>query len=281
MNRIKAKRYPYQLLLSNAECNPVYPYLVDREGEAFMYHISPEHGRSYLVGKNEKGRYVVSKGNGLSYTSYQFVNTGEFGADTWGLLLRVDAERDYLLCHDIADTGIKTNWMEYVIELQHSLVLPDGRQLLPILLQYSVECPYRICDAPYMESKEMVYELSRWKSVGSRTYHHYHLLAADVMIHNLKVMHEAGILHNAIHAHNYTWALELLDFELACSPQHPYAREDYNRHVKDLFPREILQTYQIVCSIAWYLRESIDHTQIDGIFRYYGLDLAKYALEKK
>ena len=46
--------------------------------------------------------------------------------------------------------GIKTNHMEYVLELDVELDLPNGHKVKPCLLQYDVECPYRICDAAFM-----------------------------------------------------------------------------------------------------------------------------------
>ena len=40
------------------------------------------------------------------------------------------------------------------------------------------------------------------------------MIAADLLLHNLQILHKNEILHNAISEQNYTWALELLDFEL-------------------------------------------------------------------
>lgn len=129
------------------------PYLRDDEGQQKMYCISPHHGRSFVVGQQD-GRYIVSKGNGLSYSTQSFIHTGEFGDDTFGLLLRYDAERDFKLGEQVASLGIKTNHMEYVIQIETALLI-NNKNIKPILLQYSVECPYRICDAPFM-SAEMI-----------------------------------------------------------------------------------------------------------------------------
>ena len=102
----------------------------------------------------------------------------------------------------------------------------------------------------------------------------YHLIAANVLIKNLKILHTNNILHNAINFQNYTWALELLDFELACSPSYPYTKEDDQRHVKDFFNREILYTYEIIKYIACFLSEPIDYKLIDSLFKMYGFDLS-------
>ena len=104
------------------------------------------------------------------------------------------------------------------------------------------------------------------------------MIAANVLIHNLRILHDNNILHNAIHEQNYTWALELLDFELACSPNHPYTKEDDQRHAKDLFAREIIQTYVIINYIAGVLREEPDFKAIDSLFKEFGFDLKQYAV---
>ena len=56
---------------------------------------------------------------------------------------------------EISSYGIKTNKMEYVIELEATLSLPTGNLLHPVLLQYDVECPYRISDAAFISKKEI------------------------------------------------------------------------------------------------------------------------------
>lgn len=263
---------------SDSQKYPIYPFLRHQDGTPDMYAPSPLHGRSYVVGRLENGRYVVSKGNGLSYTQHTFLNTGEFGSDTWGLLLRSDAERDFLLGQEIELLGIKTNHMEYVIEMEQEISLPNGQLVKPVLLQYDVECPYRICDAAFMLQEQIHSEVERWEAMNECGYKEYHMIAANVLIRNLRILHDHQILHNAIHEQNYTWALELLDFELACSPTHPYSREDDMRHVKDLFPREILQTYVIINYIAGVMRENIDYQKVDLLFAKYGFELKKYVV---
>lgn len=272
----------YRILLKSShleeECYQIYPCLRNENESRDMYAPSPLHGRSFVVGRLENGRYVVSKGNGLSYTSYSFLNTGEFGMDTWGLLLRHDAERDFLLGMEIEALGIKTNHMEYVIELAEELTMPDGRKVKPVLLQYDVECPFRICDAAFMSHEQICAEVDKWEAMNDRGYKEKYLVAANILIRNLRTLHDHDILHNAIHEQNYTWALELLDFELACSPTHPYSKADDMRHVKDLYHREAIQTYVIINYIAGVLHEPIDYAKVDALFFSYGFDLGKYAL---
>lgn len=228
-----------------------------------MNCISPHHGRSFVVAQRGD-RYIVSKGNGLSYTTHAFINTGEMGSDTWGLLLRQDAVRDFTVGIEVESIGIKTNHMEYVLEIEQKVELPDGTTLKPVLLQYSVECPYRICDIPFMPKKQIEAEIGKWKHMSREKA--YHTMAADVLTSNLRTLHDHHILHNAIHMQNYTLALELLDFELACTPQTPYTREDDRRHVKELFSREVIHTYEIVNQIAWLLGEDIDYGKVDALF---------------
>ena len=280
MNKVRAGENPYRILLLKDERYEVFPYLRNPNGDKEMFSVSPHHGRSYIVGRNSDDRFVVSKGNGLSYSQYQLIHTGEFGDDTFGLLLGKDAERDFLLGQEIETLGIKTNHMEYVIELLQEVTLKNGHQVKPVLLQYDVECPYRICDAAFMSQKQIYKEVTKWERMNDRGYDKAYMIAANVLIRNLRILHDHNILHNAIHEQNYTWALELLDFELACSPSHPYTSEDDMRHVKDLFPREIMQTYVIINYIAGVLREEIDFTEVDALFAEYGFNLKQFVVSQ-
>ena len=129
-----------------------------------------------------------------------------------------------------------------------------------------------------MAQEQILAEVAKWERMNDKGFNQAYLIAANVLIRNLRILHNHEILHNAIHEQNYTWALELLDFELACSPTHPYAREDDQRHVKSLFPREILQTYVIINYIASVLREEIDYAVVDALFAEYGFDIQRYAV---
>ena len=278
MNKVRAGESPYRIILLKDEKYAVFPYLRNPNGDKEMFCVSSHHGRSYIVGKTSDGRFVVSKGNGLSYSQYQLIQTGEFGDDTLGLLLRKDAERDFIIGQEIETLGIKTNHMEYVIELLLEVTLINYHKVNPILLQYDVECPYRICDAVFMPQEQIQTEVAKWERMNYRGYDIAHMIAANVLIRNLRILHDHNILHNAIHEQNYTWALELLDFELACSPTHPYNSEDNMRHVKDLFPREIMQTYVIINYISGVLGEEINFVEVDALFAEYGFDLKRYSI---
>lgn len=218
----------------------------------------------------------MSKGNGLSYTEWAFLHTGEFGDDTLGLLLKKDAIRDFTVGKEIASLGILTNRMEYVLELNEIVSLPNGNSRKPILLQYDVACPYRIADARFMTDRMIWSEVEKWESVNIRNQTKMHMVAADVLVNNLRILHDHGILHNAIHSGNYTWALELLDFELSHTPSYPYEKEDYRRHVPTLMPREILQTYNVIVEIASILKESVNYKDIDNLFAMYGYNLKQF-----
>ena len=275
--RICVEANPYRSVLSSKGCTLLhFPYLRNESGDMEIFCPSPLHGRSFVVGMTENGRYIVSKGNGLCYTRHCFLHTGEFFDGTWGLLLRQDAERDFIMGQEIEALGIKTNHMEYVLELDVEISLPNGHRVKPALLQYDVECPYRICDAAFMTQEQIQKEVMKWEQMNECGYDKAHMIAANVLIQNLRVLHDHNILHNAISEQNYTWALELLDFELACSPTHPYTSEDDMRHAKDLFPREILQTYVIINYIAGVLREEIDFTEVDTLFAEYGFNINKF-----
>lgn len=245
-----------------------------------MFLVGPQHGRSYVVGK-DSARFVVSKGNGLSFSKYPLLNTGELGPDIWGLLLEEDARRDFIVCKDVERLGIKTNKMEYVLKLDEQLLqLDTGERINPVLLQYSVECPYRIADAVVMTKEQIMCEVKRWRFLNGNIPEsgQYYMAAAEILVRNLRLMHDNKVLHNAISIQNYTWALELLDFELASSPDYPYTRRDYLRHIPMLMPREIVHTYQVIVEIAACLQEKVDFRLVDSTFGQYGFDLGKYAV---
>ena len=274
----RASAYEATIITANDDSVPTYTYIKTGNGDLKMWSVSAQHGRSFIVDKTHDGRYIISKGNGLSYTTHTFVNTGEMGSDTWGLLLKKDAIRDFTLGNEIASLGIKTNEMEYVIELDTLINLPNGESIRPILLQYSVECPYRISDAPFIDKSLMDIEVAKWRNLTACKHEKKYQVAAEVLLKNLRTLHDNKILHNAVHEQNFTWALELLDFELACSPTNPYDSEDYQRHVPDLFSREIIQTYQVILYIAGALREDVDYKYLDAMFRDYGFDISKFSV---
>lgn len=276
----KAKEISFKLVLKGEGIYLYHPLLVDQKGEKQIWSVSPLHGRSFVVGRHDDGRYIVSKGNGLCYSQYPFLHTPDMPTDVWGLLLKEDALRDFYCCQDVRALGIKTNWMECVLELDYPIhIEKTGTDLKPCLLQYSVECPYRICDAAFMEKERIEAEVLKWQQYNSSGWHKNYLIAAEVLIRNLRTMHDHEVLHNAIHEQNYTWALELLDFELCRTPQQPYTKADYDRHVCDLYDREVMQTYVIINYIAGILREDINFEIIDGLFRDYGFNLENFSID--
>ena len=270
----------YKILCCSETPERPYPLLRDRNGALSIYSVGPEHGRSFVVGRTSNGRYIVSKGNGLSYTQYPFLNTREFGKDSWGLLLEPDARRDFAVGREIEQLGIKTSHMEYVMQLDHLTNLSDEKEnpIKPVLLQYDIECPYRISDAAIMPRTAIHWEVTKWKRMNRNGRAEEYLIAADRLVENLRILHSDNILHNAIGVQNYTWALEVLDFELSSTPAYPYSNEDYERHKVQLFDREILYTYQIIVYIARVIGQVTDFKEIDKIFMDNGFDLSSYAI---
>lgn len=275
--KVFADLLPYTVIAGN-DYEPI-PYLRTRNGDKELWCVSPIHGRSFVVGRHDDGRYIVSKGNGLAYTQHTFLYTPEMPTDVWGLLLKKDALRDFYCGQDIQALGIKTNQMECVMELDVPIHIEQTNvDIKPYLLQYSVECPYRIADAGFMDRSQIMQEVERWQLYNAKGYSPMHLIAADVLINNLRIMHDNGVLHNALTYENLTWALELLDFELTHTPLHPYDKDDYIRHVPTLFHREIIDTYKLIIYIAGVLREQVDYAVIDSIFKQYGFALSNYQL---
>ncbi len=272
----------YSIIEENSNINYIpYPYLRSSVGDKEMYSISPNHGRSYLIRQKEDGRFVISKGNGLSYTQYNFLNTREFNIHTFGLLLRKDALRDFRIGMEIADLGIKTNIMECVIEIDKELLLSDNKTIIkPYLLQYNVESPYRICDYQFVPKKEIEKDILKWENYNSKSFREKYLIAADVLINNLRILHSNNIIYNAFNFHNTTWALELLDFEISTTPKNSYSEEDKDNYHVELKPREILQVYELINQIAWLLGERIDYKLIDSLFLDHGFDISIFDIDK-
>ena len=250
MDNFRASSYPYIILRHTKNNDEVYPYLRSSNGDKNMWCVSPHHGRSYIVGRKNNGRYIISKGNGLSYTQYNFLHTGEFGDDTFGLLLKKDAIRDFSVGIEVEKLGIKTNKMEYVLQLEHPITLTNGHTLKPILLQYSVECPYRICDASFYEySQDIKAEVAKWDKYNVHGFDKAYLIAADVLLGNLKTLHT-----------------------------NPYDKEDENRHVQDYFNREVVYTYEVINFIAHYLGEKIDDNELGQLFEEHGLNYSIHSI---
>ncbi|MCL2511616.1 MAG: hypothetical protein FWF09_06160 [Bacteroidales bacterium] len=274
MQLFKAKSVDYEEIKSASESFTAYSYIRDDFGGKTMFCVSPCHGRSFVICQKENGRWVVSKGNGLSYTGHSFINTYEMGMESWGLLVEKFAVRDFTNCINIQAKGIKTNQMEFVLKLNEPLRVGE-KIIYPFLLQYNVECPYRICDFSFMDKAQISIELEKWESLNTDKFKEKYLIAADVLFKNLRIMHDNNILHNAIHIQNYTWALELLDFESSRTPNFPYNEEDEKRF-PILYHRELIHTYDVINYIAWCLRENIDYKKIDNVFAKYGFNFDRY-----
>ena len=275
MKPVPAQPCVYNIIATNYSKNiDIYPLIRSKSSKINMWVISPQHGRSYVVGR-EDNRYIITKGNGLSYTNHRLIKILEQDFEIWGLLRLNDALRDFNLGNEISSLGIKTNRMNAVIELEFNLTFDPTNIIKPILLQYSVECPYRISDAAFIDRKTIHKYIKDWYKLDKWNCDSYYKIAANVLISNLRVLHDHKILHNALTSQNLTWSLELLDFEIASSPRYPYENEDYRRHIPDLFNREILYTYQIILDIAWILKEKPDYNYLDSLFKDYGFDFQK------
>lgn len=164
--------------------------------------------------------------------------------------------------------------MEYVLELGYDMMSPYKKETIrPYLLQYRVECPYRICDFAFMPRKEFQKQVNNWNKLNKKGYDRYHLIAANILIENLRILHSHKILHNGIHTQNYTWALELLDFEGSRTPTYPYDSAEYETLVLELIDGEVIQTYEVISYIAWCLDEILDVKVIDELFKDNGFTL--------
>lgn len=247
----------------------IYPLVRCDTGETDIFCVSPIHGRSFVLSHNSDGRWIVGKGNGLSYTSHPFILTSSINGDTWGGLSLDSAVRDYNIGNQVRELGIKTNIMDCVVALDRSIIV-NGEFRQSALLQYSVECPYRISDFGFIPKDELKYHLDRWQSGASNELYMY---AARVFIQNLRVLHDNNIMHNAMHPINYTWALELVDFEASRSDKYPYSNAEYEAFVPMLIEAEIIQVYEIINYVAWCLGEQVNYHKVEDLFNEYGFTL--------
>ena len=268
MKKIKAEKVSVQIVCKNDNAGNIIPLIRNESGTEIMYGVSPIHGRSFVLQQASDDKWIIGKGNGLGYSSHPFLNTSHVNGDTWGALPLENAVRDFNIGNEVASLGIKTNRMEYVLDPEMTII-KNGEKTHGALLQYTVECPYRISDFGFIPKHALKKHVSNWEDVHQLK----HLYAAEVLSSNLRILHQHHILHNAIHPQNYTWALELLDFEASRSDKYPYNNKEYERFVPLLEEMEIIQTYEIVNYIAWCLSETPDYKELESIFNNNGFEL--------
>ena len=273
--------HPFKIVCSSDNINKYYPYLVDFNAgqiKSKVFNISPFHGRSIVVDIID-GFYTVIKGAGLTYFPYDFLYTGETLDSIWGFLTKESAIRDFKIGIHISNLGIRTNSMVAILELLDKEIIINGLNSHPFILQYKVSCPYRLCDIAFIPPKVLLSSIAKWPKVNLKTDSLYHVHAADVLLRNLSIMHKNNVLHNAISIHNYTFELELLDFELSRTPFHPYSSLEDEEYAKRLYRREFIQTLEIVNYIAFILKERLCNYSIKNLVEKYSLE--KYLLNAK
>lgn len=267
---IKARKEDFILRRKSDIGKELYPYLKDDKGRYSMTLLSPQHGRSFLLKKVSEKNWIIGKGNGLAYSTYNYLFTSQYETDTWGQLSLTDALRDFDIGVEVNSLGIKTNRMEYVLEIPINTIF-RGNPDKAALLQYSVECPYRISDFTFIPKEILNNAISTWYKGNTKL--PIHLQAADILFNNLRILHKNKILHNAINIQNYTWALELVDFEASHTPTIPYGSNEYQSFIPMLSEMEILQTYEIVNYMAWCLGETPNYNEIQKIIQSNGFEL--------
>lgn len=269
VNAIESK---ISMVVLSKENVKYYPFYISYNAKGTMLEVpSPLHGRSIIAGFDKKAkRFVITKGNGLTYFPYGFVLTKEMEGHAWGFLRHQDAIRDYNTGLYIADLGILTNEMEAVYTLEDiSAKSFEGIvPLSPTILQYKVLCPYRLSDMQYLPSATIKKYLKLWRTYSDEQ--DYHCIAADVFLKNQRIMREKDVLHNAIHNQNYTLALELLDFELSRSPITPYENPEDEKNYPNLRNREILQSLEIVNYVAFQLGENLNYSRLKELMLKHG-----------
>lgn len=52
-------------------------------------------------------------------------------------------------------------------------------------------------------TKEMIWsEVNKWETANIKHHDKKHMIAAEILVQNLRILHDHGILHNAIHSRN-------------------------------------------------------------------------------
>ena len=277
-DKIDCEEVAIDLTIYNPKSSKLYPYIIsDKETNLNCYKPSPLHGRSIISDfSTTTNKFIITKGNGLTYFPFGFVSTEELEDHAWGYLRKQDAIRDYNSGVFIKRLGILTNNMEAVFTLKSQLfILPNSvSKIEPTVLQYNVICPFRIADIPFMSKEVILHFVNKWKDLHENIHFEIHCTAAEVLLKNVRLMHENDVLHNAINSHNYTLSLELLDFELARTPVTPFDNEIDEQSYKNLQKREIIQSLEIVNQIAFFFKEKLNSKLLRQImikngFEYY------------
>jgi hypothetical protein len=259
---INCKAVNIKTVLLSKENIKYFPLLTfEEETKLKCFSPSPLHGRSLIANYNlDSNRYIITKGSGLTYFPFGFISTKELEDYAWGYLRTEDAIRDYKSGNYIKSIGILTNEMEAVFTLEQEIIrLPNSvSNFNPTILQYSATCPYRIADIPFLSEELVDYFINSWSNLFEINHTEVHCNAAEVLLNNIRLLHENSILHNAIHIQNYSLSLELLDFELSRTPTTPYENENDEKSYKKLQKREIIQSLEIIHQIAFYFKENIN-----------------------
>lgn len=250
-----------EILFSKENVKYFSQIIVDEETTLKCIAPSPLHGRSVIAKYNiDSNRYTITKGNGLTYFPFNFVATEELENYAWGYLRKDDAIRDYQSGNYISKLGILTNKMEAVFTLEPQSIMLSSqiKKIEPTILQYSVICPYRISDILFLSREMILSFVNRWADFHEKIHSEIHCTSAEVLLKNIRLMHENDVLHNAIHSQNYTLSLELLDFELSRTPITPYDNDNDEQTYKKLQKREIMQSLEIVNHIAFFFKEKVN-----------------------
>jgi hypothetical protein len=265
------------IIYTNGDNIKLYPYIVSPYNNVETYAIiaSPLHGRSIIIDFDSiLNKYIITKGNGLTYFPFGFISTEEYEDHYWGLLSKKDAIRDYNSGNYIRNLGIFTNEMDAVFSLQKQKLKYFNKitEIEPFILQYKITCPYRISDIPFLSDDLVLGFIRNWDNLFDLQHREVHCNAAEVLISNIRIMHENDVLHNAIHSQNYTLSLELLDFELSRTPITPYENENDEFFYKKLQKREIIQSLEIINQLAFYFKENLNINQLGKIMIKYGFE---------
>ncbi len=256
----------------------LFPFLKTRNNNGIEKKTaSPLHGRSLIANYNKiKKTYTIIKGCGLTYYPYGFIDTEEFDDHIWGFITKEAALRDFNCGNFIRELGVSTNFQQAIYELETIPLLRFNNPVTsinPIILQYTVNCPFRLADIPYMSKNKVYNFVGNWKKIFKSKHGKLHCIAAEVMLRNIRIMHENETLHNSISIQNYTLLLELVDFETSRTPQTNYSSIENEINWRFLKKREVIQTLEIVNYLAFIFKENIEVKKLNNLMKINGFEI--------
>jgi hypothetical protein len=265
MNRISlSKIQNYSIIKSNDGNETIYPYLIgdysDDKKEGSV--VSSFHGRSVIINEINNNEFIILKGCGLTYTNNNFIDCNEFEdyGHLWGYLDIESANRDFTIGNYCEKIGINTGNYQFILRLNQQISTYNQNGLYPFILQYKIKCPIRLYDLPFVSKKVAYFHLNRVKEETLTYYESF----GKILFQQLLILHNHNVFYNGMNTLNISAQCELLDWESSSIDDLPFGN-DFDSKCKDLFPRELLNVFNICYFISIFTKEKYDPIKIERL----------------